>query len=76
MNNANVEMLIRIPFWTTLMIHMNCCSRKETKISKLAHIRHRYSDSTTHDVIVMGSSDKPSTHLMVQTLTETLKKMD
>ena len=37
---------------------------------------HRYIDFTTHDVVVMGSNDTPSTHLMTHTFTETLNKND
>lgn len=35
---------------------------------------HKYIHFTTYDVVLMGSSDTPSTDLTVQTLTETLKK--
>ena len=37
---------------------------------------HKYIGFTTHDVVVMSSGDTPNTHLITQTLTETLKKKD
>ena len=45
-------------------------------IAGSTYTTHRYIDFTTHDKVVMGSSDTPNTQLIAQTLTETLKKKD
>lgn len=49
-------------------------NKKNIEVS--TYTAHRYTDFPTYDVVVMDSSDTPSTHLMAQPLAETLKKKD
>lgn len=51
-------------------------AENKKSIGVSTYTAHKYTDFPTHDVVVMGSSDTPSTHLMAQPLAETLKKKD
>ena len=70
MDNVDMEVLIR----NTLCGSLRQKTKKNIGVSTYA--AHKYTDFPTHDVVVMGSSDTPSTHLMAQPLAETLKKKD